>query len=152
LSRWKKFCKQFNRNVRLLDTRKLFAIALICVAIDTGTAYLNFTLAPETFAHFEQNDLFRWALVTGHVEGYLVAEAIKIMSVVTVFALASWITVFRLSMLLFPMILLLAASTNLIAIMVLPTDVMFKFLEIVAVGLISMAFLNRRSLRWMKRR
>jgi len=135
-----------------LDIRKLFAITLLLIAVDTGTAFINFTLAPETFARFEQNSLFRWALVTGHVEGYIMAEAIKIMSAVTVFAFASWIAVFRLSMLLFPMILLLAASTNLIAIVIVPTDTMFNVLELVAVGLISISFLNRRSLRWMKRR
>lgn len=135
--------RRFNQRVASLDVRKLFAIALICVALDTGTAFLHFKLSPETFAQYEQNDLFKWGLVSGHAEGYLVAESIKVMAAVTVFALASWFTIFRLAMLVFPMVTLFAVSTNLIAIVTSPTIA----LQFGAIAIIAVVFnINRE--RW----
>jgi hypothetical protein len=138
--------------VARLDARKLFAVTLICLAIDTGTAALTFTLVPDTFARFEVNDLLREALLTNNVWAYLKTESIRISLAVAVFALAWRFPIVRFTLLLLPMLFLLGASTNIIAMAVFPTDAMFDVLQIVAVGVISAVFLNHKSFRWIRKR
>jgi len=145
--------KRFSKNVLSLNPRTLLALGLVLIAIDTLTAFLNYRIAPGTFAQFEQNALMRWALTTGHVEGYLVAEANTVLFIVVIFAvsvLTRWVWA-RFALLLCPAMLALAVSSNIIGMVVLPSSTVFTVLMFISALVIAVALLNPRSVRCLKK-
>ena len=149
----KKHWKRFSRNIMRLNPRTLLAISLVLIALDTLTAFLNYTIVPGTFARFEQNELIRWAFITKNVGGYLIAEANTIIFVVGLFAASIWVRWmwFRFALLLCPAMFAFAASSNVISIAVLPDSAIFPMLMIVSTLVIATVLFHPRCLRWLQK-
>lgn len=149
LKRLKSGCKQvwerFSGSMHSLNMRKLLCITILCLALDSGTAILHSQLNPEGFAQSEQNEYFRRALAEHDLVAYLQGEGIRLGMVFGLFALAVFRPVyFGLLMLVFPMMLLVAASTNLTAILIFPSNAtLFIAIELVVTAVIFYGFMIR---------
>jgi len=144
--------RKLRRRLMALDTRKLLGVTLICIAIDSGTAFATSRFAPATFAAHEQNALTRWAFTTGHVEGFLVAEASAVLMAIIVYVLASWtkVTAWKFMAFYVPLLFLYGASTNVVALVVSPSSSLVFFPLVYALTcLILSMFLSRRFLTWV---
>jgi len=145
--------KQFSKNVLSLNPRTLLAVSLVLIAFDTLTAFISYKIVPNVFIRFEQNELIRWAFTTGHMEGYLIAEANAIIFIVAIFAVSVWTqwVCARFALLLCLAMLALAVSSNVIGMAVLPNSMTFSVLMFISVFIVAAALFNPRSLRWLKR-
>jgi len=117
-------------------------IALVCMFFDSGTAFITSRFAPDIFARYEQNDRIRQAFIQGDLSAYLEAEALTGGMVLVFFGLALFRPVFFGPLIVvFPIMALTAASTNLMAIFINPTATSFLILEFVIAFAILFAFL-----------
>jgi len=149
----KKRWKRFSKNIMSLNLRTLLAISLVLIALDTLTAFLNYKITPDTFVRFEQNELIRRAFTAEDIGSYLVAEANAITFIVAIFAVSVWTRWGwpRFALLLCPMMLALAAFSNVVGMAVLPNGAMFITLMLASALIVVAIFLNPRSLRWLQK-